>query len=69
MSEMPRGMLILCIVLILGGIALGIVLSIIDPPPNLGGAALMAYAAAMGIAIAEYDYRHPEKIPARSKRR
>lgn len=47
----------------LGGIPLTILLHVIDPPGNLAGAAVMAYAAGMGIAIAEYGVRHPDEFP------
>jgi drug/metabolite transporter (DMT)-like permease len=69
MIDMPRGLLIRCIAMVLGAVPLVILLHVVDPPPNLGGIAILVYAAAMGIGIAEYGVKHPDEIPTRSTRR
>ncbi|HSS04267.1 MAG TPA: hypothetical protein VLK89_03635 [Solirubrobacterales bacterium] len=69
LNGMPRGLLIRCSLMILGGILLTIVLDLVDPPPNLGGIAIFAYAMAMGIGIADYGVKHPDEFPPRSRRR
>lgn len=66
---MPRGLLIRCIAMILGGVPLVILLHIVDPPPNLGGIAIFVYAVAMGIGIAEYGVKHPDEFPPDSTHR
>ena len=69
MSVMPRGLLIRGIAIVLGGIPLMVLLHLVDPPPSLGGMAVVVYAAAGGICIAEYGVKHPDEIPTRSTRR
>lgn len=69
MTDMPRGLLIMCIAMLLGSIPLVVLLHVVNPPPNLWGVAVVVYAAAAGIGIAEYGVRHPDEFPPQSKRR
>ena len=69
MIDMPRGLLIRFIALLAGIVPLVIVLHLVSPPPNLAAAAVIAYAVAAGIGIADYGVKHPDEIPPRSTRR
>jgi hypothetical protein len=69
MIDIPRGLLIRCVVLVLGTIPLTLTLKVVDLPSNLGGVVIIVYAAFMGIAIADYFAKHPDEPPLRLPRR
>lgn len=69
MLDIPRGLLIRCIAFVVGAVPLTLALNMIDPPPNLGGVAVIVYAAIAGFSIPEYYAKHPDESPRRSPRR
>lgn len=69
MPDLPRGLLIRGVLLVLGTIPLTLVLKAIDLPGDLGGAAILVYAAFMGFAVADYYAKHPDEFPPDSPRR
>jgi xanthine/uracil permease len=69
MTTMPRGLWIRCIAMVLGVVPLAVAIYAIDPPSKLGGAAILVYAAAVGIGIADYGAKHPDEFPTRPRRR
>jgi hypothetical protein len=66
---MPRGLVIRFVALLAGIVPLVIFLQVVNPPPNLAAAAVIAYAAAVGVGIADYGVKHPDEIPPRKTRR
>jgi hypothetical protein len=69
MIDIPRGLLIRCVALVLGTVPLTLILKAVDLPGNLAGVVIIVYAAFMGFAIAEYYIRHPDEPPMGSPRR